>query len=135
MRGRLFSLSLLIMLSPLVAQAQEGASISGVVKDAQGSVVPGVTVEAASPVLIEKVRTSLTDGTGRYVIPDLRPGTYTITFTLTGFATVRREGIQLTGTGVTTVDAAMLFGSGREPVTVTGETPIVDVQTIRRQTV
>jgi len=135
MRGRWLLLSLLIMLSPLVALAQEGASISGVVKDAQGSVVPGVTVEAASPVLIEKVRTSVTDGTGRYVIPDLRPGTYTITFTLTGFATVRREGIQLTGTGVTTVDADMRVGAVTETITVSGETPIVDVQTVRRQTV
>src|SRR5262245_21919165 len=132
MRGRWLLLSFLIVLTPLMAQAQEGASISGIVKDAQGSVVPGVTVEAASPVLIEKVRTSLTDGTGRYVIPNLRPGTYTITFTLTGFATVRREGIQLTGTGVTTVDADMRVGSVSDTVTVTGETPIVDVQTIRR---
>ncbi len=135
MRGRWLLLSLLIGLSPLVAHAQQGASISGVVKDAQGSVVPGVTVEAASPVLIEKVRTSLTDGTGRYVILDLRPGTYTVTFTLTGFATVKRDGIQLTGTGVTTVDAEVRVGSVSETVTVTGETPIVDVQTTRRQTV
>src|SRR4029450_12733162 len=134
-RGRWLLFSLLIALIPLVAHAQEGASISGVVKDAQGSVVPGVTVEAASPVLIEKVRTALTDGAGRYRIPDLRPGTYTVTFTLTGFATVKREGIQLTGTGVTTVDTEMRVGSVSETVTVTGETPIVDVQTTRRQTV
>ena len=73
MRGRWFLLSFLIVLSPLAARAQEGPSISGVVKDAQGSVIPGVTVEAASPVLIEKARTSVTDGTGRYVIPALRP--------------------------------------------------------------
>jgi hypothetical protein len=135
MRGRWLLLSLVILFSPLVAHAQEGASISGVVRDAQGSVIPGVTVEAASPVLIEKVRTSLTDGTGRYVIPNLRPGTYTITFTLTGFTTVKREGIQLTGTGVTTVDADMRVGSVTETITVSGETPIVDVQTVRRQTV
>jgi len=135
MRGRWFLLSFLIVLSPLVARAQEGPSISGVVKDAQGSVIPGVTVEAASPVLIEKVRTSVTDGTGRYVIPALRPGTYTVTFTLSGFATVRREGIQLTGTGVTTVDADMRVGAVTETITVSGETPIVDVQTTRRQTV
>jgi hypothetical protein len=86
-------------------------------------------------VLIEKVRTSVTDGTGRYVIPALRPGTYTVTFTLSGFATVRREGIQLTGTGVTTVDADMRVGAVTETITVSGETPIVDVQTVRRQTV
>jgi Carboxypeptidase regulatory-like domain len=124
MRGRSFLLSLLIVLSPLAARAQEGPSISGVVKDAQGSVIPGVTVEAASPVLIEKARTSVTDGTGRYVIPALRPGTYTITFTLSGFATVRREGIQLTGTGVTTVDADMRVGDVTETITVSG-TPLL----------
>ena len=96
MRGRWLLLSLVILLSPWVAHAQEGASISGVVKDAQGSVIPGVTVEAASPVLIEKVRTSLTDGTGRYVIPNLRPGTYTITFTGTFGAGARSTTATLT---------------------------------------
>src|SRR5262245_57053655 len=117
---------------PGVARAQQvGASISGVARDTQGAVVPGVTVEASSPVWIEKVRTAVTDGTGRYLIPDLRPGTYTVTFTLTGFATVKHEGILLTGTGVVTVDGEMRVGSVSETVTVTGETPIVDVQTIR----
>lgn len=77
---------------PSAAYAQ--ASITGVVRDTSGGVLPGVTVEAASPVLIEKVRTVVTDGNGRYQIVDLRPGAYTVTFTLAGFNTgdrVRRS--------------------------------------------
>ena len=85
MRGRWFLLSFLIVLSPLAARAQEGPSISGVVKDAQGSVIPGVTVEAASPALIEKVRTAVTDSSGVYRIVNLDPGAYTLTFALEGF--------------------------------------------------
>src|SRR5437899_1088890 len=105
MRGLMRVLIVLTcVMIPWAANAQVGASISGVVRDAQGAVVPGVTVEAASPVLIEKVRSAVSDGTWRYVIADLRPGTYTVTFTLTGFATVKREGVLLTGTSVTTVD-------------------------------
>ena len=80
---------------PVAVYAQ--ASITGVVKDTSGAVLPGVTVEASSPVLIEKIRTALTDGTGQYRIVDLRPGTYAVTFTLTGFNTFKREGIELTG--------------------------------------
>ena len=120
---------------PGVAQAQTSASINGVVRDTQGGVVPGVTVEAASPALIEKVRSSITDGAGRYAIANLRPGTYTMTFTLTGFATVKREGVVLTGTATVAVDAEMRVGTVAETVTVSGETPLVDVQTTRRQTV
>ena len=126
---------LLLVLFPLTAHAQIAGSITGVVKDAQGGVVPGVTVEAASPVLIEKVRTATSDGTGRYVIPELRSGSYTVTFTLTGFATVKREGVELLGTATVTVDAEMRVGQVSETVTVSGETPIVDVQSTRRQTV
>ena len=110
------------------------ASITGVVKDASGAVLPGVTVEAASPVLIEKVRSAVTDGTGQYRIVDLRPGTYTVTFTLTGFSTVKREGIELTGSFVATINADMKVGGVSETITVSGETPIVDVQSVRRQT-
>ena len=80
---------------PAAAYAQ--ATITGVVKDASGGVLPGVTVEAASPALIEKVRSVVTDGTGQYRIVDLRPGTYSVTFTLPGFSTVKRDGIELTG--------------------------------------
>src|SRR2546430_12007811 len=83
-----------LVMVPTMAYAQ-GSSITGVVKDTSGAVLPGVTVEAASPELIEKVRSAVTDGTGQYRILDLRPGTYTVTFTLTGFSTVKREGIKL----------------------------------------
>ena len=79
------------------ASAQQASGIAGVVRDSAGLPMPGVTVEAASPVLIEKVRTAVTDGNGRYQIVDLRPGAYTVTFTLTGFNTVRRDGITLAG--------------------------------------
>src|SRR5262245_23567260 len=82
---------------PVTASAQQ-ASITGVVRDASGAVLPGVTVEATSPALIEGVRSAVSDGSGRFLIEQLRPGDYVITFTLTGFASVRREGIQLTGT-------------------------------------
>ena len=78
---------------PTTAYAQ-GSSITGIVRDTSGAVLPGVTVEAASPVLIEKVRSAVTDGAGQYRIVELRPGTYTVTFTLTGFSTVRREGLE-----------------------------------------
>src|SRR3954469_13415373 len=89
------ALVFLLVLLPAVAMAQAVATgtISGVVRDASGGVLPGVTVEAASPALIEKVRTAVTDGQGVYRIINLRPGTYAVTFTLTGFATVRREGV------------------------------------------
>jgi hypothetical protein len=116
---------------PATAFAQ--ASITGVVKDASGAVLPGVTVEASSPVLIEKVRTAVTDGTGQYRIVDLRAGTYGVTFTLTGFSTVKREGIELTGSFTATVNAELKVGTLTETITVTGETPIVDVQSARRQ--
>src|SRR5438128_11083581 len=93
----------LVVCAPAAAYAQ--ASIVGLVKDASGAVLPGVTIEAASPALIEKVRSVVTDGTGQYRIERLRPGTYSVTFTLPGFSTVKREGIELTGTFVATVNA------------------------------
>lgn len=105
------------------------------VRDATGAVLPGVTVEAASPVLIEKVRSVITDGQGQYKILDLRPGTYSVTFTLAGFSTVRREGLTL-ATGVTLpANADLSVGSVEETVVVTGESPVVDVQNVRTQTV
>src|SRR5262245_42940590 len=91
------------VLAPGVVHAQ--ATLAGTVRDSSGAVLPGVTVEAASPVLIEKVRTSATDATGRYAIPDLRPGSYIVTFTLAGFRTVAREGVELTGTAVVNINA------------------------------
>src|SRR5437763_16933037 len=92
----LFAVWALLLLVPRSAFAQ--ASITGVVKDASGGVLPGVSVEAASPALIEKVRTAVTDGTGQYRIEDLRPGVYTVTISLTGFSTYKREGVELSGT-------------------------------------
>jgi hypothetical protein len=115
--------------------AQSGASISGVVKDASGAVLPGVTVEASSPALIEKSRTAITDGTGQYKITELLPGTYTVTFTLTGFSNVKREGIALIGSFAATVNADMKVGNVAETITVSGEAPIVDVQSTTKQTV
>jgi hypothetical protein len=121
-----------LALLPALAFAQ--ASIAGVVKDSSGAVLPGVTVEASSPVLIEKTRTAVTDGEGLYRIIDLRPGTYTVTFTLTGFNSARREGIELSGTFIATINGEMKVGSIEETITVSGETPIVDTENVRRQT-
>ena len=120
-------------LLPAAAYAQ--ASIAGQVKDASGAVLPGVTVEAASPALIEKVRTVVTDGTGQYRVEVLPPGTYSLSFTLPGFNTVRRDGLILAGTFTAAVDAEMRVGAIEETITVTGETPLVDVQSQTRQRV
>src|SRR5213595_3194988 len=122
-----------VALFPVAAFAQ--ASISGTVRDASGAVLPGVTVEAASPALIEKVRAAVTDGTGQYRIIDLRPGTYTVTFALTGFGSVKREGIELTGSFTATVNADLQVGSIAETVTVSGAAPMVDVQSTRTERV
>jgi hypothetical protein len=121
----------LLVLVPSLAVAQ--ASITGVVKDASGAILPGVTVEASSPALIEKTRTAVTDSTGTYRIVDLRAGTYSVSFTLTGFSTVKRDGIELTGSFTATINADMKVGALEETITVTGETPIVDTQSVRRQ--
>jgi hypothetical protein len=110
-------------------------SIAGTVRDSSGAVLPGVTVEAASPTLIEKVRTAVTDGTGQYKIENLRPGTYTVTFGLTGFSSVKRDGIELAGGFAATVNAELKVGSVEETITVSGESPIVDVQSGNRQKV
>src|SRR5688572_29126793 len=88
--------------APATAWAQ--ASITGVVKDASGAVLPGVTVEVTSPVLIEKVRTATTDSSGQYRVIDLRPGIYSVSFTLPGFSTAKRDGVELSGTFTATVD-------------------------------
>ena len=117
---------------PSLATAQ---SLAGTVRDTSGAVLPGVTIEASSPALIAKVRTSVTDDTGQYRITDLPPGNYKVTFTLPGFATVVREGVELTGGGVMTIGAEMRLGALEETITVTGESPVVDVQTARQQTV
>src|SRR5262244_691300 len=123
-------LSLLTLL-PAAASAQ--STIAGVVKDTSGALLPGVTVEAASPVLIEKVRSVVTDGQGRYNNVELRPGTYVVTFTLAGFSTFRRDGIVLTAGFTAAVNADLQVGALTETVTVTGASPLVDTQNVRQQ--
>ena len=117
------------------AWAQQNGGIAGVVRDGGGLSLPGVTVEAASPALIEKVRTVVTDGEGRYNIVDLRPGTYAVTFSLPGFSTVRREGIELTAGFVAPLNINLAVGAISETITVTGASPVVDTQSIRQQEV
>src|SRR5688500_3933619 len=124
---------LAVIVLPSLVYAQ--ASITGVVRDSSGAVLPGVTVEAASPALIEKVRSVTTDGSGQYRIVDLRPGSYTVTFTLPGFNTFKRDGIELAGNFTATVHAAMRLGAVEETITVTGQAPVVDVQSASPQRV
>jgi hypothetical protein len=128
-----FLFFVLALVAPAAAFAQ--ASITGIVKDNSGAVLPGVTVEAASDVLIEKVRSTSTDNNGRFQLVDLRPGAYVVSFTLGGFSTFRRDGVVLTGSGTATVDAELRVGGLQETVTVTGESPIVDVRSTTRQQV
>src|SRR5256885_11530721 len=115
------------------AQASGASGIAGVVKDASGAVLPGVTVEASSPALIEKVRTVVTDGSGQYQIVSLPPGVYTVTFTLPGFSTVKREAIEASVNFTATVNADLKVGAVTETLTVVGETPIVDIQSATQQ--
>ncbi|HEY6507854.1 MAG TPA: carboxypeptidase-like regulatory domain-containing protein, partial [Vicinamibacterales bacterium] len=118
-----------------MAQSGTTGAIAGEVKDATGAVLPGVTVEAASPALIEKIRTVVTDASGRYQIVDLRPGVYTVTFQLPGFSTVRREGLELNTGFTATVDADMRVGGVEETITVSGASPVVDITNTRQQSV
>src|SRR5215470_5247528 len=136
MRGLIRFVSLafaVLLLAPAAAYAQ--ASIAGVVKDASGAVLPGVTVEVASPALIEKTRSTVSDGSGLYQVISLPPGTYSVTFALQGFSTYKRDGIELTGSFVATINADMKVGQVAETITVTGETPLVDVQSAAVQKV
>jgi hypothetical protein len=130
-RPVLVPLVVLSILVPALASAQ--GSIAGIVRDTSGAVLPGVTVEAASPALIEKVRTVVTDDTGQYQIVTLPPGGYTVTFTLAGFNTLRRDGVELTGNFTATVNADLRVGAVEETVTVVGEAPTVDVQNTARR--
>jgi hypothetical protein len=127
----LFILAVLLLPASVFAQA----SLTGTVRDASGGVLPGVTVEASSPALIEKVRTAVTDDSGQYRIIDLRAGTYTLSFSLPGFSPVRRENVTLAGSQTLTIPVEMRVGAIQETVTVTGETPVVDVQSARREVV
>jgi hypothetical protein len=121
------------LLLPAAASAQ--GAIAGLVTDTSGGIVPGVSVEAASPALIEGARTTVSDGQGRYQITDLRPGTYKVTFTLPGFRTVVREGIELTTGFTASVNIQMAVGAVEETITVAGAAPVVDVQSVTTQTV
>ena len=130
---RVVALFAAVVIVPAAVYAQ--ATIAGVVRDASGGVLPGVTVETTSPALTEKVRSVVTDGTGQYRIVSLPPGTYSVTAALPGFNTVKRDGIVLAGTLTATIDLDLRVGALEETVTVTGESPIVDVQSARRQQV
>ena len=126
-----------LLLLPVAASAQTlgSGAIAGEVRDTSGAVLPGVSVEAASPALIEKVRVVVTDNQGLYRIVDLRPGTYSVTFTLPGFGTIRREGIELTTGFTASVNAELPVGALAETLTVTGASPVVDIQNVRDQKV
>jgi hypothetical protein len=121
------------LLFPSAAFAQ--GTIAGLVTDTTGAILPGATVEASSPALIEGTRSTVTDGQGRYQIADLRPGTYRISFGLTGFRTVVREGIELTAGFTATINIQMAVGAVEETITVAGASPVVDVQSVTTQTV
>jgi hypothetical protein len=123
-----------LALVPVVAAAQT-STIAGTVKDVSGAILPGVTVEVTSPALIEKVRSAISDGSGQYQVTQLRPGTYTVTFTLPGFTVVKREGVELTSDFTATINADMKVGAVEETITVSAESPIVDVSNITARTV
>jgi hypothetical protein len=127
--------ALLLLAVPSIAFAQASASIAGTVRDSSGAVLPGVTVEASSPALIEKTRAAVTDRAGQYRIEQLRGGVYSVTFTLTGFQIVKRDGIELTGSFAATVNADLTVGAVAETVTVSGEAPVVDIQSATKQRV
>src|SRR6187397_2496917 len=126
MRMRCGSVLTLVMLLLVPGRAWAQASLTGTVRDSSGAVLPGVTVEAASDALIEKTRSAVTDSSGNYRIVDLPPGTYVATFTLTGFKTIRREGIVIQGTFTAPVSEQLQVGTLEETITVSG-TPTVDV--------
>ena len=130
---RIVVVAMWLIAVPASASAQ--ATLAGLVKDSSDAVLPGVTVEASSAALLEKTRRAVTDDTGQYRITELPPGIYQITCTLAGFATVRRERVEVAGSGVIPINMELRVGNVSETVTVTGETPIVDTQTTRRETV
>src|SRR5438128_2696340 len=131
---RLIVAAMCLALWPALASAQT-SGIAGEVKDASGAVLPGVTVDVSSPALIEKVRSATTDGAGQYKITTLRPGTYTVTFTLPGFSAVKRENVELTSDFTATINADLKVGAVAETITVSAESPVVDTQSITTRTV
>src|SRR5207249_7720029 len=123
-----------LQLLPAIAWPQaETGNLIGIVKDPSGAVLPGVSVEAASPALIERIRTAVSDEQGRYRIGDLRPGLYTVTFTLPGFSTLKREGIELTTGFTATVNADLKVGGLDETITVSEQVSMVDTQNLQQQ--
>ena len=128
------TLASLILPVHVYGQTSQSA-LAGIVKDTTGAVLPGVTVEAASPALIERVRAVTTDSSGVYRIVDLRPGVYTVTFTLPGFNTVRVENFELRADFTATVNAQMNVGELAETISVRGEAPLVDVTSTTRSAV
>src|SRR6266571_390796 len=133
--SRLTRLTVVAIGALVVATAAQAQTIAGTVRDTSGAVMPGVTVEAASPALIERMRTVVTDGSGQYKIVSLTPGVYTVTFTLPGFTTVQREGIELMGDFTASVNVELKVGSLEETITVAGATPLVDVQSLTKPSV
>src|SRR5712691_727323 len=137
MRSRRLLIHVLIALTwfLLASNASAQSGIAGVVKDTTGAVLPGVTIDASSPALIERTRTVVSDAQGQYKIVDLRPGSYTVTFTLPGFNTVRRDGIELPANFTAPVSAELKVGALEETITVSAESPVVDVQNAVQQQV
>jgi hypothetical protein len=125
---RVAMVAAIVFALPHLAVAQNLGTVTGAAKDASGAVLPGVSVEVSSPALIERVRTATTDGTGLYRIINLPPGVYTVSFTLPGFNTVKREQVQVQAGFTVTIDGEMKVGAVQETVTVTGESPVIDVQ-------
>ena len=124
-----------LLLLPAVSNAQgtSTGAITGTVKDASGGVLPGVAVEVSSPALIEKVRSTVTDEKGEYKIIELRPGTYSVTFTLQGFNTFKRDGIELSPNFTATINAPLAVGAIQETVIVSGTSPLIDTQNVSTQ--
>ena len=135
MRFTLKWLAMVTVFAALASPAFAQGSLTGTVRDNSGAVLPGVTVEASSPAIQGGVRTVVTDNAGVYRIVELPPGTYSLSFMLPGFSNVKREDIILSGSAVLTIPAELRVGAIEETVTVTGESPVVDVQTVRRETV
>ena len=125
-----FAIVVGLMFNPATAAAQLSSGIAGAVEDTTGAVLPGVTVEANSPALIGGARVAVTDNQGQYRILELRPGAYTVTFTLPGFGTVVRDGIDLASNFTASVNIQLTVGSIEESVTVSGAAPQVDVQNV-----
>ena len=122
-----------VCLLPATASAQ--SAFSGIVRDTSGAVLPGATIEVTSSVLIERVRSAVSDDQGRYNIVDLRPGIFTVTFTMPGFSTFKRDGVELPANFTATINAELRVGALEETVTVTGESPVVDVKSTQKTTV